>query len=121
MIRSQQKRYRSIYTSSQEMDVETWKRHLTLMAEGKLRPNHEGLFLVDRVQTGRGSKEPKINFVTPIAQDIEMAKSELKNGSIGARKGYKSADAKANKRKITSAKGTSKLMRYDKDVFKQAR
>ena len=50
-----------------------------LMAAGKLRPNHNGHYIVENVQVGGKFREPKIEFVTPLAQDIEMAKSELKS------------------------------------------
>ena len=60
------------------MEVEKWKRHFRLMAEGKLRPNHKGHYIVNDVQYGSGSREPEIRFVTPLAQTVELAKSELK-------------------------------------------
>ena len=48
------------------------------MAEGKLRPNHKGHYIVHNKQEGDGVKEPKIEWVTPLAQAVELAKSELK-------------------------------------------
>jgi len=47
------------------------------MAEGKVVPNHKGHYIVENVQTGGDSQQPAVRFVTPIAQDIELAKSEL--------------------------------------------
>ena len=63
------------------MDVDTWRNHFQRMAEGKIRPNHKGQYIVQRVQKGGRSGEPAINFVTPVAADIERAKSELSSTS----------------------------------------
>ena len=60
-------------TAVLNLEVEQWKRHFALTAEGKLRPNRN---IVENVQVGSG--HPGINFVTPLAKDIELAKSELK-------------------------------------------
>jgi len=49
------------------------------MAEGKVIPNHKGHYIVSDVQTGGDSRVPDIRFVTPVARDIELAKSELKS------------------------------------------
>ena len=46
------------------------------MAEAEVRPNHKGCCIVEADQSGKGSRELKIAYVTPIAQ--ELAKSELK-------------------------------------------
>ena len=48
------------------------------MAEGKSKRNSKGQYIVEDVQMGGASREPSIKFVTPIARDIEIAKSELK-------------------------------------------
>ena len=64
------------------MDSETkrWVRHFKLMAEGKLRPNAKGQFYVDNHQAGSGTdeKELRVEFVTPTAHAVELAKSEIK-------------------------------------------
>ena len=49
------------------------------MAEGKLRPNHNGHLIVENVQVGGKSREPNLELVTPLAQYTEMAKNELKS------------------------------------------
>ena len=49
------------------------------MAEGKLRPNPGGKYSVNGNQSGGGSREPMVRFVTPLAQDVELAKSELRD------------------------------------------
>lgn len=57
--------------------VEMWTRHFQRMAEGKLKPDHKGHYVVEKIQTGGVSKEPTIQFVTPVAQAVELAKSEV--------------------------------------------
>lgn len=47
------------------------------MAGGKVRPKHKGHYIVEHGQTGGHSRQPGIKLVTPVAQDIELAKSEL--------------------------------------------
>ena len=47
------------------MEVEKWKRHFQKMAEGKIRPNYKGHYIVDDGQIGAGARERAIRFVTP--------------------------------------------------------
>ena len=61
-------------------DFAKWERHFKDMSEGKVRPDHKGRYIV-----GNGSRSsteestrPVVRLVTPVAQAIEMAKSELK-------------------------------------------
>ena len=54
-----------------------WTRHFQRMAEGKLKPNHKGQYVVEKIQMGGEMKEPTINFVTPMAHAVEQAKSEV--------------------------------------------
>lgn len=61
------------------MEVDKWRRHFTLMSEGKKQSNHKGHYIVEQTQSGEGAQDPEIKFVTPIAQDIELAKSEIKD------------------------------------------
>lgn len=82
------------------------------MSEGKKRSNHKGHYIVDQSQSGGGAQEPEIKFVTPIAQDIELAKSDLKNSA-----GIK-GNTKGNKRALNTINaGSSKKSRFSKDVF----
>ena len=57
-------------------------RHFQRMAEGKLKPNHKRQYVVEKIQMGGTMKEPAINFainfVTHVAQAVELAESELK-------------------------------------------
>ena len=84
-----------------------WTRHFQRMAEGKLKPNHKGQYVVEKIQMGGTMKEPTINFVTPVAQAVELAKSELKEvykGNDVARKQQKSTV----KRKTNQSKKDTK-------------
>ena len=74
--------------------VEMWTRHFQRMAEGKLKPNHKGQYVVEKIQMGGTMKEPTINFVTPVAQAVELAKSEVSSKRQhtmidNAKKGYR--------------------------------
>ena len=97
-----------MYASFKEMEVEKWKKHFALMAEGKVRPNHKGHYVVEDKQVGSGSREPEIKFVTPIAQAVELAKSELKdyNGPSSClnKKGYKRTSTAQTKQSVKKHK-----------------
>ena len=80
------------------------------MAEGKLRPNNKGHYIVESTLTGNGSTEPEIKFVTPIAQDIELAKSELKED-------IKQREPKSYKRTNRTIYKGGKKQRLVNDVF----
>ena len=63
-------------------DIEKWKRHFVNMAEGKARRNIisgiEGYYVVDSIQNGGGkTHDIPVKMVTPVAQAVELAKSEL--------------------------------------------
>ena len=60
------------------MEVDKWKIHFKRMADGKLRPNPRGKYVIGANQSGGTSKEPTVKFVTPMAQAVELAKSEMK-------------------------------------------
>ena len=75
------------------MDIERWKRHFRDMAEGKLQPAFLGKYLVSAEQSGGKSNEPNVKFVTPVAQAVELAKSELKD-SPPLSKDYKGVSRK---------------------------
>ena len=65
------------FTTFDDRKVEMWTRHFQRMAEGKLKPNHKGQYVVDKIQMGGSSNEPTIHVVTPVAQVVEQAKSEV--------------------------------------------
>ena len=55
-------------------DYRKWTEHFADLSQGRVRPDHKGRFIV-----GSGSKTdvPQLELVTPVAQTLEMAKSEL--------------------------------------------
>jgi hypothetical protein len=61
------------------MDVEKWTKHFRRMAEGKLRKDPKGYYVVD--QTG-GTIKPEITVVSPVQQAVNLAKSELKEQKV---------------------------------------
>lgn len=91
------------------MEVEKWRRHFRRMAEGKSRPNHKGHWIVKEIQVGGQPEETILKLVTPVARDIELAKSELEEEKIKDKKGYK--------RELTAARKPPKKARFSKDVF----
>jgi hypothetical protein len=95
-------------------DIDKWRKHFVNMAKGRTRPDQKGQYPVDRVQTGGdGSSGPRIQMVTPVAQAVELAKSELAMENERAPIVYKSkapSKRKAHKKttKQTLAKKTTK-------------
>ena len=68
----------SIRARFQEMAA-ALRRHIT----GRVRADHKGRYILGSGARWRSttvsSNDPRLTMVTPIAQTIEMAKSELKN------------------------------------------
>ena len=60
------------------MDIDKWKTHFKRMATGSLRADYHGKYLVKGNQIGGTSSDANVKFVTPVAQAVELAKSELK-------------------------------------------
>ena len=64
-------------------DFKKWEQHFIDISEGRVRPDHKGRYIVgsgsvNRIPTTHTAVPPlKLNLVTPVAQAIEMAKSEL--------------------------------------------
>jgi len=81
------------------------------MAEGKIRPNHKGHWIEEEIQVGGQPEEPTLKLVTPVARDIELAKSELKKEKM------KTSVQKGYKRKLTAAREPPKRARFLNDVF----
>jgi len=81
------------------------------MAEGKIRPNHKGHWIVEEIQVGGQPEEPTLKLVTPVARDIELAKSELEEEKM------KTSVQKGYKRKLTAALKPPKRARFLNDVF----
>ncbi|OOZ42658.1 hypothetical protein BOW37_12780 [Solemya velum gill symbiont] len=85
------------------VDVETWKKFFADMVAGKLRPNDRGNYHVATIQTGGNGVKPTIKMVTPTAQAVEIAKSELTD----EREDHKS-NPKVYKKKLAPKKTQSK-------------
>jgi hypothetical protein len=90
-------------------DIDKWKRNFLRMTEGKTMPNQKGQYLVNSLQSGGsgGDPEPKIKVVTPVAQAVELAKSELaREDRETAPRIYKSVSVPRDyKRKKTKTSG----------------
>ena len=61
-----------------QVDVDKWTKHFKLMAAGKLRPNHNGMWIVGDHQGGQAPPSIKLNYVTPTADAVARAQSEMK-------------------------------------------
>ena len=74
-------------------DVDKWVRHFADIQAGRVRPDHKGRYIVrsgsrtnpEANRSDRNANQLKVNLVTPVAQVIEMAKSELKRESKSIR------------------------------------
>ena len=55
-------------------DHKKWEQHFADVSEGRVRPDHKGRYIVG---SGSRSTTPKVELVTPVAQNLEMAKSEV--------------------------------------------
>jgi hypothetical protein len=64
-------------------DYRKWEQHFTDESEGRAQADHRGRYLVGsgarwRPHTHKVEPDtPKVELVTPVAQTLEMAKSEL--------------------------------------------
>lgn len=63
-------------------DYEKWIQHFKDFSEGRVRPDHKGRYIVGSGSINKVApkqvEQPKVTLVTPVAQAVEMAKSELK-------------------------------------------
>ena len=59
-------------------DYEKWIQHFLRMAEGKVRRNAKGQYIVENIQQGGETKwEPRVKMITPIAAALDVARSQL--------------------------------------------
>ncbi|KAJ8307837.1 hypothetical protein KUTeg_014620 [Tegillarca granosa] len=62
-------------------NFEKWEHHFSDVREKRARPDHRGRYVVGsgakRLHTSTVS-EPQVKLVTPVAQAVEMAESELR-------------------------------------------
>ena len=69
-------------------DYDKWYQHFKDLRDGYVQPDHMGRFIVGSGAKHRKMKEeeermkqtPAVNLVTPVAQAVEMAKSEVRRG-----------------------------------------
>ncbi len=83
-------------------DFEKWQKHFWDIHEGRVKPDYKGRYIV-----GSGSRENavvkndrnkvEVKLVTPVAQALEMAKSEL-----AREEAHKKANEPTNRRKRKS-------------------
>ena len=71
-------------------DPEKWYQHFKDMSEGYVRPDHRGRYIVGsgnhlRNLTEMRQQPPQVKLVSPVAQAVEMARSEVerKNAEKG--------------------------------------
>ena len=83
-------------------DYEKWIQHFKDISEGRVRPDHKGRYIVgsgsrSRDPPTKSIEQPKVTLITPVAQALEMTKSQLKreqqkmeySDDNGRRKRYK--------------------------------
>lgn len=60
-------------------DVDKWIRHFKDIRAGRVQPDHKGRYVVGSgSRTKEDERKLELTMVTPVAQAVEMAKSELK-------------------------------------------
>ena len=83
-------------------DIQKWEKHFEDISQGRVYPDPKGRYIVGSGARFRFSsphkpvESPELNMITPIAQTLEMAKSEVsREGSkvIRGRKRKASQDA----------------------------
>ena len=66
-------------------DVKLWENHFKKMVNGNINPNKYGLFVVEKSNTGIQKEtdvSPHYKMVTPAAQALEIAESDIKNSEL---------------------------------------
>lgn len=62
-------------------DYKKWEQHFADVKDGRVLPDHKGRIIVGSGARWR-SEIPKVELVTPVAQGLEMAKSDLKRQKV---------------------------------------
>ncbi|MEW8547029.1 MAG: hypothetical protein AB2693_26235 [Candidatus Thiodiazotropha sp.] len=83
-------------------DFDKWKQHFKDIQDGYATPDRHGYFIVGAGSQHRRLRErdlkPNVQLVTPVAQGIEMAKSEMRDTegrkNSNTRKRKKTSDRK---------------------------
>jgi hypothetical protein len=74
-------------------DFKKWEQHFIDISEGRVRPDHKGRYIVGsgsiQRTTSKTAEHPKVTLVTPVAQAVEMAKSELERETGNVIRGEK--------------------------------
>jgi hypothetical protein len=57
--------------------MEHWKSHFRLMAQGKVHPDHNGVFVVKKSSRQHEEDRPevKVNVISPTEQTVDQAKA----------------------------------------------
>ena len=93
------------------VDVDKWTKHFKLMAQGKLRPNRNGMWIVGDHQGGQSQPTIKLNYVTPTAAAVQRAESEMKRQQE-AQKPIRGPPVKrVGKKSIRGGKNTKKAVK----------
>ena len=70
-------------------DYNKWYQHFKDLSDGYVQPDHLGRYVVGVGERNRQLKEterPVVKLVTPVAQAVEMAKSEIERKKEGGSK-----------------------------------
>ena len=104
-------------------DYDKWKQHFQDIQNGYVKPDHIGRYIVGSGRKYRPTSEvkaqqPQVKFVTPIAQALEIAKSELQRENFKRRKNNRDERVKnVRKRKYTETGSTkpkyTRTIQYD--------
>lgn len=63
-------------------DVKLWEAHFKKMVDGKVKPNRNGIFVVEKAVTSppkESDSSPHYKMITPSAQALEIAQSDIKH------------------------------------------
>lgn len=79
-------------------NIDKWVRHFEDISAGRDRPDQKGRYIVgttcsgfhNRAEPSSQEQKPTVKLVTPVAQAVEMARSELKREQDNSLNGDKS-------------------------------
>lgn len=67
-------------------NIEAWKEHFINMAEGKIKPDSNGIWVVRTKKEGEKVNPDSLTLVTPTQQAVDIAKNEVKNSIRGVKR-----------------------------------
>lgn len=88
-------------------DYDKWYQHFKDLSDGYVQPDHLGRYVVgvgERNRKLQESQRPVVQLVSPVAQAVEMAKSEIER--------KKDSGIKRKKETATSTPQPKRLKRY---------